>query len=257
MSKRRLREPPLSLPWTAAPWSCSRPACRAGTHASRGLGEAGVCWTAGSVLEEAWVCFHAAPWKDGPCGYMEGLSRVPWGEGGQRTGLGGARGVWEPVPGGPDPGAKLGGSCLCCHLVAASESSWLSEALGRGVLLGWRAGGHLSQPRPLPRLGCCSVCAPPDVRSLTLLWPGPSRLPLPRTPAPPQPASPASASVIRTRALLCCPGSMPGCSGGWGGPMPGVNPPRALHGSHRQGWSSPASSCLPQAFAEDLLSAGR
>lgn len=87
------------------------------------------------------------------------------------------------------------------------------EALGRGPPQLARVGGGVdARPRPAPpqpHLGCCSVFAPPDV-----------------APTAQDAASPASASVIRTRALLCCPGSMPGCSGSGEARGPDEPPPR-------------------------------
>lgn len=199
----------------AAWWSCSPPACRAGTLMLPGaLGRLGFA----RQQEAYWRLSRCSgsPWKDGPCGYTVGgvLSRVPWGEGGQRTRLGGARGVWEPVPGGPDPGAKLGSSRRCCHLVATSGSSRRrAGSPGEGSSSAGAGGGGVDAcPRPAPpqpHLGCCSVFAPPDV-----------------APTAQDAASPASASVIRTRALLCCPGSMPGCSGSGEARGPDEPPPR-------------------------------
>lgn len=167
-------------------------------------------------------------------------SRVPWGEGGQRTRLGGARGVWEPVPGGPDPGAKLGSSRRCCHLVATSGSSRRrAGSPGVGSSLAG-AGGGCGTPAPAPPRPSPAWAAAPCLHPQ--MW-----LPPPRTPP-----SPASASVIGTRALLCCPGSMPGCPGvGRPGAPDEPHPhPGALHGSHRDG----GGQALPApAFHRHLL----
>lgn len=153
-----------------------------------------------------------SPWKDGPCGYTVG--------GGCSPGCPGERAGREHGWVGPAGSGSLFLAALTqvrSWAAAAGAAIWWRhqeapggglEALGRGSSSAGAGGGGVdARPRPAPpqpRLGCCSVFAPPDV-----------------APTAQDAASPASASVIRTRALLCCPGSMPGCPGGGEARCPG------------------------------------
>lgn len=246
MKKQRLP----SVHGTAAWWSCIPPACWAGTLMPPGtlgrLGFAGrqeVCWRRlGCVFK-----LLPKPLEGWPLWYMAGSSPGrPAERAGRKQGWAG--------PGGSGSRFLAALTQVRSRAAAVCAAIWWRrqgapggrlEALGRGVLLGRGWVGTCPSPAPAPpgpRLRVPGRVIPDSSQG-----PGPSRLPLPRTPP----------AEIRNRAFLCRQGPLPGYSRGRGGPVPGVNPPGALHASDKQGWSSPASSCLPQAFTEALLGAGQ